>query len=87
MPYVPDPEIDARFPWDLECLICKEVAEDIMPESLNGVSSPLVRMQEHLMSAHGADQEEFSRHSHVYIRSDGTEWLGATWRPTKEVKS
>ena len=90
MPFVPDSQIDARFPYDLECLLCDKVADDVMPESLIGVTNLLVRMREHLMSEHGAEQTEFSRHTQrktedvvskvwtwYYIRPDGTDWLKA----------
>lgn len=93
MPFIPDPKIDARFPYNMECLACGKVAEDVMPESLNGVTNLLVRMQEHLMVAHGADQTEFAQHTQrkvqnavtqdwtwYYIRPDGTDWLKARMR-------
>ncbi len=73
---------DPNYPWDLECLLCRELADNIVPVSVNGVENPLIRMQEHAMEAHDFTQEEFPQHysridegRSIIHRADGTDWL------------
>lgn len=84
---IPDPQIDQAFPFKLECLLCGTFAEDILPISLPGTGNLLVRIQDHLMEAHGANEIEFLWHTteevrkgqeFIFSRPNGQKWLKAT---------
>jgi len=67
--------------WQLRCLLCQVTPKDLPFSPHND----LVRLQEHAMQEHGAEQEDFRRQMrhtisekhYVWTLIDGREWLEA----------
>lgn len=76
--------ITRLMPYQLNCLLCEEGTQ-WHPTPPAFATSDLVDIQEHLMDAHGASQNDIRRQSShssadgsfVYILPDGREWLRA----------
>ncbi len=69
-------------PWQLECLICDGVPEDMFAGSFEAAFNPLVRIQEHGMNEHGFALDDIRRQTREGNRDDGYTWRlpdGTTW--------